>query len=115
LPNVHQLKYHYRNGQRICHIADELAKPWGGFEPLRPTCNYDEKRLPSSVSVETCADLSAQVAHTITNLERQIKAYPDEYLGVLCPSRVGLKTVSKLMLESRIGSQCIEPSLENRG
>lgn len=106
-PNVHPLKYHYRNGQKICLVADELAKGWGGFEPLMPTCNYDEKRIPSSVAVENCADLNAQVAQTITNLERQIKAYPDEYLGVLCPNREALKTVSKLLLDSHIGSRCI--------
>lgn len=110
--NTYQLKHHYRNGQKICVVADELAKGWGGFDPLMPTCNYDEKRFPSSVAVQACPDLDAQVAQTITNLERQMKAYPDEYLGVLCPNRVTLKAVSKSLLNSRIGHRAVLQSGE---
>ena len=111
-PNVYRLKHHYRNGHKICMVADELAKGWGGFDPLMPTCNYDEQRFPSSVTIHPCPDLDAQVAQTIINLERQMKAYPDEYLGVLCPNRLALKSVSKLLLSSKIADRAVLQSGE---
>jgi superfamily I DNA/RNA helicase len=111
-PNVYELKHHYRNGQKICLVADELAKSWGRFEPLMPTCNYLEQKSPSSVNIHPCADLEAQVAQTIVNLERQLKAYPDETLGVLCPNRDILKKAAKLLLSSKLQASMVLQSSE---
>ncbi len=93
-------------------VADELARGWGRFEPLMPTCNYDEQRFPSSVTINSCPDIDAQVAQTITNLEIQMKAYPDEYLGVLCPNREALRSVSRLLLSSKIAHRAVLQSGE---
>jgi hypothetical protein len=59
--NVYPLMYHYRNGKDICSVADELAKGWGIYEPLLPTCKYDEGRYPSSVKVNPCPSFENQV------------------------------------------------------
>lgn len=37
------LRYHYRNGVKICRVADEIAKKWHGYQPLTETANYDSK------------------------------------------------------------------------
>lgn len=112
-PNVYELKHHYRNGHKICLVADELAKSWGGFEPLMPTSNYLEPKAPSSVTVHSCDDLEAQVAQAVVNLERQLKAYPEEYLGVLCPNRTTLKNAAKLLLSSKLHERMVVQSSED--
>ncbi|HEY6182367.1 MAG TPA: ATP-dependent helicase [Terriglobales bacterium] len=111
--NVHSLKYHYRNGHKICLIADALAKGWGDFEALTPTCNYDEQHYPSSATIHSTPDLEAQVNQAITGLELQMKAYPDEYLGVLCSTRACLKRVWELIESSRIGARAVVQSAED--
>ena len=112
-PNVYELKHHYRNGHQICLVADELAKSWGGFDPLMPTCNYLEQKYPSSVTIHPCADLEAQIAQAVVNLERQIKAYPDEYLGVLCPSRASLRIVAAQLSNSTLQGRMVLQSGED--
>lgn len=94
-PRVYPLKHHYRNGKKICLLADELAKGWTSFEPLSPTCMYDERRYPSSVTVHQCANIADQVKQAVLAIETQMKAYPDEFIGILCASRNSLKEVSE--------------------
>jgi superfamily I DNA/RNA helicase len=110
--NVYTLKHHYRNGEKICKVADELAKGWGGFEPLMPTCNYKEQLFPSSVTIHNASTLEAQVDEAAIALERQIKAYPDEYLGVLCPTRSCLKSVWNLIERSKVGGRAVLQSAD---
>jgi len=110
--NIYPLDHHYRNGQKICLVADELAKGWGKFEPMMPTCKYIEEDYPSSVQIYDCLSLDTQVEEACANLERQMKAYPDDYLGVLCPTRLCLKNVWPLIQESNIGRYSILQSAE---
>jgi superfamily I DNA/RNA helicase len=111
-PNVYSLKHHYRNGQKICRVADELSKSWGRFDPLFPTCNYKEKLFPSSVTIHQSANLETQVEEAVVSLERQMKAYPDEYLGILCPSRACLKAVWNVVQSSRIAGRTVLQSAD---
>lgn len=111
--NVYPLKHHYRNGHNICLVADELAKVWGDYEPLMPTCNYDEKLYPSSVVERNCANIAAQVADVVTALQLQMKAYPDEHLGVLCPTRLVLKEVWQQLQSSAVGIYAVLQSAED--
>lgn len=110
---VHTLKHHYRNGKKICTVADELAKGWNTFDPLSPTCMYDERRLPSSVSLKQCADLKNQLTEAIAAVEVQLKAYPDELIGILCASRLSLKQVWLLAQQSSIANRCVVQSAED--
>jgi superfamily I DNA and RNA helicase len=110
--NHYTLKHHYRNGDKVCLVADELAKVWGDFEPLMPTSQYDEKKNPSSVVVKQCSDMTAQVAVLVDSLQLQMKAYPDEHLGVLCPSRPVLKAVWQQLRTSAVGGHAILQSAE---
>lgn len=111
-PRVYRLKHHYRNGHKVCLVADELAKVWGGFDPLMPTTNYPEQRYPSSVTVHPCSTLEAQVEQAAEALELQLKAYPDEYLGVLCPNRASLKTVWRALRQSPVSDRAVLQSAE---
>lgn len=111
--NVYTLKYHYRNGEKICLVADELAKGWGGLEPLMPTSNYDEHLLPSSVTILPCPSLEAQVEQAVLGLDLQMKAYPDEFLGVLCPSRSCLKSAWSILQGSKLGGRATLQSADD--
>ncbi len=109
-PKVDRLKHHYRNGKKICLLADELAKGWNTFDPLSPTCMYDERRYPSSVAIHECTDLNEQVEQAVQGVRSQIKAYPEEYIGILCASRNSLKDVWALIQQSGIASQLVVQS-----
>lgn len=86
-----ELRHHYRNGINICRLADGIAKESDGYEPLAVTSNYDESAMPSSVEVVKCADLREQAVTIIKKINSQLKAYPGEYIGIICPrkGRVG--------------------------
>ena len=112
-PKVHTLKHHYRNGKRICTVADELAKGWNTFDPLSPTCMYDERRLPSSVSLQICSSLEEQVREAIAAVEVQLKAYPDEFIGILCASRKSLRDVWSVIQQSSIANDAVVQSAED--
>jgi superfamily I DNA/RNA helicase len=111
--NVFSLKYHYRNGTKICQVADELAKVWGDREPLLPTSNYDERRYPSSVEIRCYPDMAGQVRAAVNPLTLQMKAYPKEYLGLLCPSRSILRAVWQELETYPIRTQAVLQSAED--
>lgn len=99
---IHTLKYHYRNGRRICELADGIARDVEDYEPLLSTSNYDETSKPSTVEHHKYKNLPEQCAKMIATLETQVKAYPDELLGVLCPKRDQLEEVWKHISASPI-------------
>lgn len=99
---VYKLKHHYRNGHKICEIADSFAKVWGSFDRLLPTSNYDEDEFPSSANVVECVDLEEQVKKASLVLRRQVMAYPGEFLGVLCPNNRVLNDVWALLSTSPV-------------
>lgn len=87
------LPYHYRNGQEICKLADEIGKSWNGYLPLLRDCQYNESAMPSRVLVHQCRDIQAQAKEIEKHLELQLKAYPNELIGVLCPRNAEVSAV----------------------
>jgi superfamily I DNA/RNA helicase len=81
------LTHHYRNGHKICRLADALGSGMPAYEPMLPTSHYNERRNPSSL-VSGLLTFDQQVAKIAENLNIQTKAYPNELFGVLCPRRV---------------------------
>ena len=49
-PDLHELRYHYRNGLEICKLADRIAKDSETYQPLTPTAQYKEAENPSRVT-----------------------------------------------------------------
>ncbi len=83
----HTLRFHYRNGIKICRVADEIAKKWHGYQPLAETANYDEKANPSTVDCTKCRSIKEQAALIASRLDTQRAAFPDQLIGVLCPTK----------------------------
>lgn len=101
----HYLTSHYRNGKKICQVADAITPVEDAFQML-PSSKYDEKRFPSVVRVKTADSLEEQVSAMIESLQREFRAYPDEDFGILCPSKV-LNRVAALIRESAIADDVI--------
>ncbi len=83
---VKNLTHHYRNGHRICEVADEIGKRVSDYQPMFSTSNYKENEYKSEAKLVSCQDLKQEVDFLLSKLEAQLKAYPDANLGVLCPT-----------------------------
>lgn len=96
---VHFLSNHYRNGQRICRLADALGTGMPAYTQMISACKYNEKRNPSSVTYATLP-FEQQVTSIVRSLDIQTKAYPDELFGVLCPRRVDVEIMYDALCEA---------------
>ncbi len=97
--NVHELRYHYRNGLEICRIADRIAKDSDVYEPLTPRAQYDEAENKSTVTTFQ-GNLDAQCEEIAKSLRTQLRAFPNELLAVVCPLREHVNAVfAKLQAE----------------
>jgi DNA helicase IV len=103
----HILKYQYRCGRQICRLADALGKDSVGYTPLLPTSHYDETAKPSSVEHVRSRSLHKQAEKIIEKLSIQLKAYPDELLGVLCPRGEDVDEVWQLIGNSPLQDLCV--------
>ena len=96
----HVLRFHYRNGVKICRVADEIAKKWHGYQPMAETSNYDEKANPSTVDSEQCKSVAEQAALIVSRLGTQCIAFPDQLIGVLSPTKNTMNAIWKAISES---------------
>jgi superfamily I DNA/RNA helicase len=65
--------------------------------PLEPGSQYDEQSIPSKVEVVRCADVNEQAAKALESIRLQMKAYPDELLGIVCPTHEVLRALRAVM------------------
>jgi superfamily I DNA/RNA helicase len=79
------LEYHYRIGRKICEVADSVLPPSGSQKPLLKTCNYDEKALPSTVQLIPAKSQQEQLQLALENIKVQLRAFPDDSIGVFLP------------------------------
>ena len=96
---VNELRFHYRMGPKICRVADRLLPNQGGGL-LEEYCQYDDRERPSRVSVHSADDLEAQVQLLIPTLELQMRAYPDEWLGVIAVRTATRDRIADLLSRS---------------
>lgn len=105
-----ELSKHYRNGEAICRVADVIGKNFGET-PLLGSCNYDETKAKSSVTFDSCQDDAELSQRLAARLVQQLKAYPDELIGIACPKNEDVRKV-RSVLESL---PQIEPHLLDDG
>ncbi|MEN8136226.1 MAG: UvrD-helicase domain-containing protein [Thermodesulfobacteriota bacterium] len=98
------LECHYRNGQQICSTADGLGEKWPDYQCMLPGCNYDEKSKPSSVATRSCVNIQEEITKTIKQITIQLKAYPDELIGVITPRNRELAIIWDEILDSSFAS-----------
>lgn len=109
----HELKYHYRNGRKICRVADgilnQLDKPQG----MEATSHYDETKMQSSVKRYDGLSIEEQVNKMIKEIDTQIVAYPGEKIGVLVPRNNELNQIWLLLQQSNIAPLCVLQSRQS--
>jgi superfamily I DNA/RNA helicase len=82
-----RLDFHYRVGRNICRVADKVLR--SSDDPLLIEASaYPETATRSTVEVVQCATFAEQCEEAIRRLAVQLRAYPNEGIGVLCPKRV---------------------------
>ncbi|MEH7846427.1 MULTISPECIES: ATP-binding domain-containing protein [Rhizobium] len=99
------LKKHYRNGIKICRVADGIRNEIDSEEGMEATSKYNEKDFESSVIPYPGLSLADQVATAIPEIETQLFAYPDETIGILCPKQEDATTVAAFLLSSKVKDQ----------
>lgn len=109
-----RLKHHYRNGINICELADLVMKGKDSYTRLKPTSKYKEDLLPSRARPYQCSSIKEQCKIAIAQIETQIKAYPGELIGVICPSKEALlNEVIPEFLNSSLSNACIFQTRES--
>lgn len=93
-----QLPFHYRIGHAICTVADRILPSADPAQSLLPTCKYDEQAMPSSAKLFSCASADEQLDKLVAAIKRQLKAYPNELLGVLVPSNADIQRVKERLV-----------------
>lgn len=82
---IRELTYHFRNGRKICSVADGIMEGKVGYFSLATNCQYNEAEYPSSVAHHSGLSLIQQAEAMKEQLEKQRLAYPEDVLGILCP------------------------------
>jgi DNA helicase IV len=100
------LTKHYRNGIQICTVADVIGKNFG-VPPIIGSCNYDERKAKSSAVFGTYSDSNELIAAMVGRIEPQLRAYPNDLIGILCPNNADVDLV-RLQLS---GMQQMQPYL----
>jgi len=104
--NTVELPFHYRNGHNICIVADGLAKV-PTTPTLRATSKYKEYELPSTVDPLPFSTLDEQCDELIERLDTQVKAYPGEFIGIVCPRGEDLGVVLDRLRNSSFADQLV--------
>jgi superfamily I DNA and RNA helicase len=110
-PQTHRLRFHYRNGYKICRFADAIASDSGSHVSITSTSNYDEDANPSTVTAYSAGTLQEQIANAASQIERQLRVFPDEMIGVLCP-RVDQAVAAYEQLAELYGEGCLLQTAE---
>jgi superfamily I DNA/RNA helicase len=100
-----RLRYHYRNGRKICRVADGIRGLVGRRNSLEASSQYDELAVPSEVTNYPNEVLSDQIDRAIPIIADQLRAYPTAIIGVLCPLRRDQKDVFDSLNRSYLADQ----------
>lgn len=109
----HFLRLHYRIGRNICQLADGIMANTDA-DSLLKDCRYDEKARPSSVEALLCSDLQDQINRIVQKLEVQVKAYPDEMIGVICSKNSTLEQVWSGIQETALANLAVRQKSNKR-
>ena len=100
---VLSLRHHYRNGPKVCEVADAIGRTFSaGYSPILPTCNYNSPGLLSSVDVFH-GTLDQQANEIAQRLALQRRTYPEGFLGVICPRTAELRNIATALERTGLG------------
>ncbi|MDV2453670.1 ATP-binding domain-containing protein [Xanthomonas hortorum] len=112
---IRELQFHFRNGRKICAIADGIMQGKAGYVQMSNNCQYDEAEYPSSVAYKSGLTLLQQAEAMKEQLIQQRLAYPDDILGVLCPKVEDVATVMDYLVKTELAgdiTKCHEQAFD---
>ncbi|WP_295935235.1 ATP-dependent helicase [uncultured Xanthomonas sp.] len=112
---VRELQFHFRNGRKICAIADGIMQGKTGYVQMSTNCQYDEAEYPSSVTHKSGLTLLQQAEAMKEQLIQQRLAYPDDVLGVLCPKAEDVVTIMNYLVGTELAddlTKCHEQAFD---
>lgn len=81
------LRWHYRSAREICDLADAIGDQFSqGYTRISPTCRYPETSPKGEITIAT-APIRQQAEMIAERLERQLRVYRGELIGVFAPNR----------------------------
>jgi superfamily I DNA/RNA helicase len=105
--STHELRHHYRNGRRICRVADALGKRMEGYRSLLEDANYKEQDLPSSVEIVGVSSAEQQTSAIVQRVQTQLKAYPQGLIGIVSPRQEDLNDLWNRLEASAIAEDAV--------
>jgi len=77
------------------------------YEPLAATSRYNEEAKPSSVNHVRCGGIDEEASKIVERLDVQLKAYPKEFIGVVCPRRKEMLAVWDEIAKSSVAKRAV--------
>ena len=74
---------------------------------MTPTCQYNEGHLKSEVREVECTSIEEQGSKIAASIRLQLKAYPDELIGVFCPLKEDVASLKAILSEEEFASQMV--------
>lgn len=108
-----ELIFHYRNGIEICKLADRIAKHTENYVELTSTSHYREDLMQSSVNLVQCKNEIEQFVKIEMQLSIQLKAYPDEFIGIITPNNKDLSRVVKYFANTEFANKIAIANSDN--
>jgi superfamily I DNA/RNA helicase len=99
------LRFHYRNGRRICIVADRLGEGIPDYEAMYPTSQYNEEKYPSKVEMVHVSTPEEELAELVKRISPQLDAYPEGFIGILCPKRESVGELENRLAETPLADQ----------
>ncbi|MBS1064293.1 AAA family ATPase [Gluconobacter wancherniae] len=100
------LEDHYRNGRKICRLADGIRNSVDSEDGLEAHSKYDESDFESTVRSFGPLPLNAQCDLAITEISDQLIAYPNELIGIVTPRQEELNEIWLQISTSIIADDC---------
>lgn len=108
------LIHHYRNGLKICRLADGIIGELDTPQGMEATANYDEASSPSSVRCHRNLSLDQQAEKMLEEIRVQLRAYPEnDLIGVMVPKRSDLQRVWQKIAASDIAAFAVFQSSDD--
>lgn len=108
------LQHHYRNGLKICRVADGIRNEIDLEVGMEASSRYNEHDFKSSVEAKGGIALAEQCTAATEEIATQLFAYPDEAIGVLCPKLEDASLVVAALRASKVGDK-VQAQLATEG
>jgi len=101
-----KLEDHYRNGRRICRLADGIRNSVDLEDGLESHSKYDESEFESTVKSFPGLSIKQQCDLATAEIATQLLAYPDELIGIISPRQEELNDAWSYISGSQISGDC---------